>query len=307
MNFRSGAICWQHELNKSITLTGKYFKYHFLPNIYEYFNEKDLELVIEATNEQKAQQAYELFISALTLLDGYQHYPPNDLPSVYTPEELKSDNRIYKNITQFSRSRILDAAKIAVKASFKRKHTYSIYKYLIACGHHSNYIMDLDPFQSDYEKLSKNPLDHLRYGYAILTFHSIIEELGLEIRASNKNPSKIKGEWNPSIKKDLEQRLTSSGIDINEKQLWNLRSKPTKIHTKDKLNLFGKAQWARYSIRDSEIEIIDAISYTSWLRSKVIAHKTNEMISSISIYDVANVNFFIRNILLTILKKNNCG
>lgn len=42
---------------------------------------------------------------------------------------------------------------------------------------------------------------------AIIIFYSVIEELGLEIRANRDNPSFINGRWNPVIKNELENRL----------------------------------------------------------------------------------------------------
>ena len=305
MKFRSGAVCWGHELIGTKELVGKYFKFNFEDHLYNGFGNDDRELIIECGTEEKAQQAYELFISALTLLDSHVNYPLNELPSVisYPLKELKPGKTPYhKNIHQFSKTGIYKAAQIATKASFRKIHTNSIYKYLFACSQHSNYPIHLDPFSTDYQKLSRNPLDHLRYSYAILALYSIIEELGLEIRASQKNPSKLDDTWNVKVKNDIQERLINSKVDIQKKALWNLRSKPTKVHLKSKLQLVDKASWAGQYVRDSTIEIIDAIAYASWLRSKIIAHKLNDDFLSISIYDVANVNFLVRQILLDIFE-----
>ena len=293
--FRTGAVCWSNELPEYKIINGKYFKYYFEKHLYEGFGNDKFELVIESSTENKAQQAYELFIAALTLINGHLVYSINELPSVlsYKLDELNNPLHFhYKN----------RAALLASKASFKKIHSISLYKYLFACTQHSNFIIHLDPFHTDYQKLTKNPLDHLRYSFAIFSLYSIIEELGIEIRASHTKPSKIKGSWNPTIKNDLEKRLIKSKVKISKMAYWNLRSSPTKVHPKDKLQLAGKASWAKYSIRDSRIEIIDAISYLSWLRSKIIAHKLNDGYLSISFYDVANANFLIRQILLDILE-----
>jgi hypothetical protein len=310
MKFRTGALCWFHELTGKKIIVAKYFKFRFEKHKYDDYRNRDFELVIEAEKEEKAQQAYELFIASLTLNDAHTTYPIDDLPSVlsYTLNELKQDFfKHQKNIRRFSQSGIYKAALIAARASFRKSHSISLYKYLFGCSQHSNFIIHLDPFETDYVKLTRNPLDHLRYSYAILAFYSIIEELGLEIRASQTNPSKIKGTWNLAVKHELELRLKKAKVDISKKAVWNLRSRPTKVHKKDKLQLVGKAAWSRYSIRDSMIEVVDAISYTSWIRSKIIAHKLNNSFLSISIYDVANVNFLVRQILLDILESNNHG
>lgn len=305
--WRTGALCWRHELTDKEVITGKYFKFWFEDHKYrkDGFVSNGFEMIIEASKEEKAQQAYELFIAALTLIDGHATHALGNLPSVlsYTLEELKQEYTSYhKSIIRFSQAGIYRAAIIAAKASFRKSHSVCLYKYLFACNQHSNYLVHLDPFETEYVKLTRNPLDHIRYSYAILPLYSIIEELGLEIRATQTKPSKINGAWNPVVKQDLLERLNKAKIDISKKAYWNLRSRPTKVHPKEKLQLAGKASWAGYSVRDSHIEIIDAISYASWLRSKIIAHKLNDSFLSISIYDVANINFLVRQILLDILE-----
>jgi len=69
MKFRTGALCWRQELTGKKVFTRKYFKFRFEDHKYEGFGDKDFELVIEAVKEEKAQQAYELFIAALALIE----------------------------------------------------------------------------------------------------------------------------------------------------------------------------------------------------------------------------------------------
>ena len=125
----------------------------------------------------------------------------------------------------------------------------------------------------------------------------------MEIRASEKNPSKIDGKWNPVVKNSLEKRLVKSKINIYDKLIWHLRSTPTKIERLKKPMVGIKSEWASFSIRDSEIDIFEAILYASWLRSKIASHKLNAAFTSLSIYDVANINFLVRYLLLNILDK----
>jgi hypothetical protein len=190
------------------------------------------ELIIESSNENNAQKAFDLFIAALTLRDSHCVFPIYDLPAVFDYSFKKLPP---KDIHSFCQSGIYNAACIAKKASFRKMYVNLLYKYLFACTQHSNYIVDLDPSHGEYHKLNRNPADCLRYSYAIIAHYSIIEELGLEIRASNKNPSKINNQWNQLVKKDLEKRLINSKINLNVKAYWNLRSRPTKIHLRDKL------------------------------------------------------------------------
>ena len=56
--------------------------------------------------------------------------------------------------------------------------------------------------------------------------------------------------------------------------------------------------WGNMHIRDGEVEIIDAIAYASWLRSKISAHGVNELTPKLSPYDVINVQNIVRRLLL---------
>ena len=52
-------------------------------------------------------------------------------------------------------------------------------------------------------------------------------------------------------------------------------------------------------MRDGEILIIDAINYASFMRSSIAAHKSdNRLISVLSIYDVAKVQFLAGRLIL---------
>ena len=65
---------------------------------------------------------------------------------------------------------------------------------------------------------------------AITLAYSAIEELGLEIRASEKKPSKMPdGTWNAPVQADIEARLRKSGIDHSRAAIWLLRGPKTHI------------------------------------------------------------------------------
>ena len=136
--------------------------------------------------------------------------------------------------------------------------------------------------------------------FAIVTAYACIEELGLEMRASGKRPSKLAdGSWNQVVKDELEARLRRSHIDLQERALWNLRGPRTRIERKRTPIIIQTAPWARYQVRDGEMEVIDAIHYLSFLRSWVAAHKTDKrMVRVLSVYDVANAQFLARRLLL---------
>jgi hypothetical protein len=290
--YKTGFLVWSEEIEAEL-LKGSFFHVQFGKQIKD---KHERELIIYSSSSENARKAAQLVNSAMSLRKGHTFYTTDSVHELIFLGKEKEEPSILGEVTStISISGLFEAAQIAVKASFRKKHYYSLIKYQLGCELHSNYIMDLYP---EYFKLSRNPFDHIRIGYAIILFYSVIEQLGFEIRASISKPSTINGKWNPEVKKDLEKRLVDSKIDIDEPIDWNLRSTPTRIEKTKKPNTRGKSVWSVNKIRDSKIKIIDAISYASWLRSKIASHKTTDSILSLSIYDVANINFLSRRLVL---------
>jgi len=300
-SYKAGLIAMSNEASNNLRIKGKYFLVKFLKvNQVKSFID-GYEVIIFTNNYQNARKVLQLIAASIALLEGGAYFTLDSLPNLIPLQ--KDDEKVpnkFSGDSLSSFSGIPKAIMLAAKASFHSKITLSLLKYQLGCELHSNNMMDLYP---EYFKLSKNPADHLRIAYAIILFYSVIEELNLEIRASDKKPSKINGKWNPVVKNDLEKRLVNSKINIYDKLIWHLRSTPTKIERLKKPIVGSKSEWASFSIRDSEIDIFEAILYASWLRSKIASHKLNRAFTSLSIYDVANINFLARHLLLNILDK----
>jgi hypothetical protein len=155
------------------------------------------------------------------------------------------------------------------------------------------------PLSQRHVPKSLLPEDHVRLAFAIAAAYACIEELGLAVNASNKKPSILpNGSWNPIVKSDLEGRLVRSHINLTEHFLWNLRGGRTRIERKRTPNVIRAAKWATRHVRDGEMAVIDAINYTSFLRSTVAAHANKHMVRVLSAYDVANAQSLARRLLL---------
>ena len=186
------------------------------------FNGK--EAIILTKNIENAINVSYLIEASLSLLYGnvststgriLYPFPFSKKEKEEIPEEMVSTGT-------FGSSMVQKAAKIACKASFRRAYYYALFKYRLGCELYSTPIVNLDPALSLYEGLSFYPSEHVRRAYAVIAFYAVIEELGLEIRASAKKQSFIGGKWNPKVKKDLEIRLKKQGININKPFYWNL-------------------------------------------------------------------------------------
>jgi len=195
------------------------------------------------------------------------------------------------------------ACLISAKASQKYAYQYAIFKYLLSLRCIPLAARDLDP-QGDWipgKAISVLPKGHIFNANAITLGYSVLEELSFDIRASRKEPSMIDGKWNPTVKKELEERLVKAGIDLSEHLLWHLRDTPTSIERERKPASLQKTEWASYKVRDVYMNVIDTIAYASWLRSKVSAHRLSRLSKSLTIYDVANVQHLARRLLLEAL------
>lgn len=261
----------------------------------------ELEIVIYAKDHKSAKRVYDLIIASLVLSQGEALPFRADL-TPFCEEEIEKMNEVeMKAITNpfMQTSSIPLACSIAAKASNKAFWVYSITKYYFSISLFSIAIMDLEPHRSRYFGVSANPYEQITMVYATLSAYSVIEELGLEIRASMKNPSRINGKWNEKVKQDLEIRLLKSKINITEPLVWMTRGPKRKLDNSRPLEIKSKAPWSGFGVNDSEIELIDAIAYADWFRDKIIAHKVRVgLTTTIKPYDVLNIQFLSRRLLL---------
>ncbi len=129
-----------------------------------------------------------------------------------------------------------------------------------------------------------------------------LEAMGLEVRASMKKPSKLpNGEWNPPVLCDLENRLRSAGIDLDEMFVWTTRNPPTRIEQRHGSLKGIIPSWAGGPVRDRLISVTDALSRASLIRSKTAAHGGLKLIQSVTVYDVHNMQGLARRLLLECL------
>ena len=263
------------------------------------------EVLIHATSEERAQRAADLIKSALLTIDGSvlrsYTYPgehaPITLRDARSGEE--SDPELVKGV-QLATMGIPLACLIAARASRRLRLVYALSKLALSIQILSVPHIELDP-ERHFANIPKSPLpeDHVRCAFAIVTAHSCIEELGFEVRASQKNPSKINGAWNPDVKSELEERLRKGHIDLSDRCQWNLRGPRTRIERGRPPEIVQAAEWVRHLVRDGEIEMIDAINYVSFLRSTLSTHRfDHDQVKLLSVYDVANAQLAARRLLL---------
>jgi len=263
------------------------------------------EIIIYAQSEERAQYVANLVLAAHCLYTGDLL---TEQERTVFPNRAKTIDEIYKQTIVGGHNRmgihnLPVSCLIAAKASQRYIHQYAMFKYMISCRTIPLWSRSLDP-QGEWipgKAITVSAKEHVFYANAITQAYSVLEELSLEIRASTKEPSMKNGKWNLNVKNELEKRLIAAGIDLSDELLWHLRDTPTRIERERKPSRLRKTEWAGYRVRDIYVNVIDAIAYASWLRSKVSAHKLSLLSRSLTIYDVANVQHLSRRLLLETL------
>lgn len=265
------------------------------------------EVMIVASSWTSAQRALNLILSSLILISG-------DPPLLFDPEtdlvahnahEPEFDDTVFREIVEgkgLSTPGIPLACRVAARASRRQQWIYAITKYKFSISLFGVHHVDLEPFRSQHLPVSRLPDDHVRFSHTIMSAHSVLEDLGLEVRASQSRPSRINGTWNPVVKQDLEERLAAAGVDLNEPLLWTVRGPKRRMEKAREIPLVAKAPWsAGPMVRDCEVQLIDAIAYADWLRDRVASHSVKELTKVLSPYDVVNVQHLARRLIMETL------
>jgi hypothetical protein len=264
------------------------------------------QVIISARNQTAAQRALDTILSARNLLEGSSFFRMlSGGPLVVSPVENDArdtaDGAASERPAFHSSPNLPLACLIAAKVSRRLRFVYALARLEISMEILSVPTIELDPMHSLNIPKSVFPEDHIRMATAIVSANAAIEELGLTIRASNQNPSRINGAWNPTVRNELEQRLTQAGVDLSEPISWNQRGRRTRIEIRRAPEITQLARWAiKNVVRDGQMHMSDAIAYASFLRSSIAAHASGDKgyLRVLSVYDAVNVQFLARRLLL---------
>jgi hypothetical protein len=256
----------------------------------------DMEIMIRARDLAAAERAFNQLIAAMAVVESGITFCPEPFTIELRQEGAPRGVPSYRSI-----SGLIGACLLANKASRKRRMSYALHKLHLSYRSISPDIRDLDP--SSYPRrfrVHKDQIFHVYLGNAITLAYSAIEEMGLEIRATDKNPMRMPdGNWNPSIKLDLESRLLAAGIDLNEPPIWTLRGPKTRIERKGRPVGTSKPSWSWGPIvRDIYMPVIDALAMARWLRSRTSAHRFTDTARSLTAYDAHSVQSLARRLLM---------
>lgn len=227
---------------------------------------------------------------------------------VFTTEYDENKNHIYTDSNFFSNLKKVEniafGCLIAEKTIKDNQLIYAIEKYKTSIGLTSFNPHSANPrYGQVFDNYDVKREYHTKAAFAIISAFSVIEELGLEIRSSQKKPrftNAENGEWNPEILAEIQKRLNESNIPNNMTFDWVYRGKPTRIEQEIKPYFGFDSEWTKYgeTVRDKTLTMPEAIHNASYLRNFIAAHKFNELTQYISPYDVFNIQTLARKLIL---------
>jgi hypothetical protein len=254
----------------------------------DYHWQSAIEILIFASSHDRAQRAANLLFAAMLLQEAQSLVHESVIALPEDSEELEGINRYdrYREVNFSYQHGLCGAAALAAKLSHRKEWRYAVAKYWISHRICSIPWMETNPSEGRRFGVELDPANHVLFAQAIIAAYSVIEELGFEVRASNKTPSKIKGKWNPAVRQELEKRLREGGIDMSDDEVWIRRGTPTIVEREGPTLSGAKPSWAVGEVRDRHVSVVDAISHASWLRSRVSSHRLSRRVASLTIYDV---------------------
>ncbi len=277
------------------------------------------ELLIETADEAVCEDFLSVVQGGMLLA-----YPDASIVHnfIFTTEYDSSKNYIYSDKNFFSYLKKFDdtafGCLIAEKTIKDNQLVYAIEKYKTSIGLTSFNPRSADPrYGQVFDHYDVKREYHTKAAFAIISAFSVIEELGLEVRSSQKKPrftNPENGEWNPEVLADIQKRLNESNIPNDMTFDWIYRGTPTRIEQEIKPYFGFDSEWTKYgeAVRDKTLTMPEAIHNASYLRNFIAAHKFNELTQHISPYDVFNVQTLVRELILnklnlwqTMLDRNN--
>lgn len=299
--YRTGILISEHEVPNKVLRAKNWHVGAVLHQRPEVVGQGVMEWVVYARDFLAAQSALALInCSAEILL--HRPMPCGFGVGGVVPDDEKERIELEESGMRFDSSyggmrNAFKAICVAVKSSYRVSYKNALARYYLSRESWS--VPNIEIFQGyNHFGVSSDVLIRMRYAGAIVFAYGVIEELGLAMRAGVT--SRKYNKWIPSVRSDLEERLVKAGCSLDEPFYWIRRGKPTSI---ERGVPFGNCESdeVRKSLyrRDGMVELADAVSQVSFLRSKVSAHGGQRLVSSLTGYDVFNSQMLARRLFLS--------
>ena len=269
-------------------------------------------LLVFHGDQNEVDNILDLINSSLIVLRAY-HEPDNSYVHAFElPTDFKTRQEVFRCIfrtdgfyQQFKYWLEMPAALALAAAAWKDKSVlYAIHKLAKSIRTECVTPDSMHPVHGQvFDKHSESHLEQVGTSTAINLAFSAIQELQLDVKASNAKPRWLDNgayEWNPAVLTDLQERLRSVGIEDDSIFDWVTRGTPTEVEVhpiRDMLSEYSDGQ----VVRDVEYSFPDAINACEYIRNFMTAHAFREKTTRLGPYEVCNVQQVARRLVLSIL------
>ena len=267
-----------------------------------------------------AREALLLFHFAAALLGGNipgRRFFGVDLPPIPVPKRQDDLTGLEPDEIDFVRrnaggprqgERLLTAAALAARISKDESAQYALHRYYQSL---SIFTVDLAALHPKYgeEVLATSRLraTQVALGTAIFSAYACLEDLGVSIalpeRATSRQAQKPRRtlDWDPAMRRRLEERLIRRGFDTNSPFAWHIRRSCRalgKVQRQSRPST--RTEWSDPEdvIHDIKLPLIDAITQAAGLRNRGGAHAIGTLTHDLTIVDVANAQQLARRVIL---------
>lgn len=266
-------------------------------------------LIFEA-GQDEANNIIELIRAANLILEGFpDRFSPSGHGFKISDDPIEREEtfelvfRTTGYFEQFTfRQTLPVAVAVAAKAWSDRCLTYAIHKLAQSIMTESVSPHSMHPkYGQVFQKNSPDFSSHVGTSIAINLAYSAIQELGLDVRSSNKNPrwlDKKKFVWNPVVLEDLNARLIDAGVDTDKTTNWVFRGESSEVDVhpiRDTLAAHSDGG----EVRDVELTLPDAINACEYMRNFMTAHAFSSSTPLLGPYEVFNAQQIARFLTLS--------
>lgn len=262
------------------------------------------ELSIKSKSLETAMEILDIIKCAHAVIDcaQFDYFDPVAAFDFFSDQDPSIINEIQNKPTQLFmyNNSLYFACKMACKAYGNAKEENAILKYDLARDLYDVYPEEFDPMYDIYNRKYYHS-EHLRFAYSIIICYSIIEELGIEIRASKDKPSTLDGKtWNNEVLDDLKKRLLKNKINPDSTVPWLVRGSMIRPYRSAIISTSDIFKWREnVESKDFNINICEAILELSFMRDKKASHGVDNRVYELTIYDVQNAYWLCRHLLIS--------
>ena len=276
------------------------------------------ELLVIETDKSTANNIVQLIHSANNVINAHTNFKMRSPTAFQIPEDSLERAALFKNVFQttgfferfFYDYHLPVAIALANAAWPDRSLIYAIHKLSRSYDEECVTPWSIHPRHGQiFDKHTGLFADHVTTCSAINLAFSAIEELQLQINSNRNNRRFIEsesGKWNPSVLKDIQDRLKNAGIDPDENLDWIARGDESEPAIRPSLGIPSEYHDGQH-VRDLELSIPDAIHYCSYVRNFMTAHGFSDNSTLLGPYEVYNVQHVARCLILWKSKLMNVG